>query len=162
ARYKLDPCYADITLVACSSAAARDLSSLAKVPIEAVTVIHSVVDVEGVRAAGAAVPSSAARRASEVVIGACGVANERKGIDLWIDVVARVRRRLPDHHLRFVWVGHYDGALIGLANAAEVADIVDLTGELDNPLPEVACFDVFTLPSRADPFPLAVLEAMAL
>jgi glycosyltransferase involved in cell wall biosynthesis len=61
-----------------------------------------------------------------------------------------------------VWVGDHDDRALDTATELGVRDVVEFTGELENPLPTVARFDVFTLSSRADPFPLAVLEAMAL
>ena len=46
--------------------------------------------------------------------------------------------------------------------AATTRPHVEFVGEVAEPYPWLASFDVFTMPSRVDPFPLAVLEAMTL
>ena len=51
---------------------------------------------------------------------------------------------------------------LDLAQELAVADRIDWLGEVGEPHPLIAGADVFTLPSREDPFPLVVLEAMAL
>jgi glycosyltransferase involved in cell wall biosynthesis len=163
ARYRLQQHYARIELVACSRAAARELAVLTGVDREDVSVVPSLIDSDEVIARANDGRSPIVRqRADEVVVGACGMANERKGIDLWLQMVAAIRQLGTSVDFRFVWVGHHDDRPLQMATELEISDLVEFTGELDNPLPAVATFDIFTLASRADPFPLAVLEAMAL
>jgi glycosyltransferase involved in cell wall biosynthesis len=163
ARYRLQRHYERIELVACSRATADELAALTGVDRGDIAVVPSLVDADEVVARADQGPSPIVRcRADEILVGACGMANERKGVDLWLQMIEVIRRIAPRGDLRFVWVGAHDDGPVRTASELGVDDLVEFTGELENPLPAVAAFDVFTLPSRADPFPLAVLEAMAL
>jgi glycosyltransferase involved in cell wall biosynthesis len=163
ARYRLAGHYAHIHLVACSEAAADDLAELTGEPRGRIAVVPSLVDASRVvMLAGAAPPAIRDDAGATIVVGACGVANERKGIDLWLRMIRTVQGTEHGRDLRFVWVGDHDQSALDAAAELGVEGLVEFTGELENPLPTVARFDIFTLSSRADPFPLAVLEAMAL
>lgn len=108
----------------------------------------------------------------QFVIGAAGEGHWRKGIDLWLHVAARIKKKLPNVKIRFVWVGtiyedlnqplnltmlHLEKKRLGLSD-----DEVVFTGLKDNPYPLYNQFDIFTLPSREDPCPLVVLENLYL
>ena len=90
----------------------------------------------------------------------------RKGTDLFVQVAAATRRHSPARPVHFLWLG---GARDGDAFAklaydarrAGIEDRVHFIGAVSDPLSYTACFDVFTLVSREDPFPLVVLEAAA-
>jgi glycosyltransferase involved in cell wall biosynthesis len=144
---------AGIELVACSPSTHDDLCRLSGRAPEEVHLIHSVPDEERVLAT-ARLPGTGHDGAQ--VVGACGSVNHRKGTDLWLEAATRVipARRRPT---RFVWVGDLSGR-----PAPEHSHGVGFTGALQNPYAEMARFDVATLPSRDDPFPLVVLEAMLL
>jgi glycosyltransferase involved in cell wall biosynthesis len=162
-RYHLDGLYGEIGLVACSHAAASNLAAIANVPEGQVTVVPSMVDADQIRdlaATRAPRPPPAADRLLRV--GACGTADHRKGIDLWLRAAAEVAQLRPDVPVRFVWIGRYAEEATTRARSLGIGAIVDFVGEVDNPFPTIAGLDVFTLPSRVDPFPLVVLEAMAL
>ncbi len=102
----------------------------------------------------------------DVVIGAMGSAEWRKGPDLFVQMAAVVARRLPDVALRFIWVGRTDEwflrqyqtdvARLGLS------DQFSFVGEQSEPAPWLGAMDVFCLTSREDPFPLVCLEAGSL
>jgi glycosyltransferase involved in cell wall biosynthesis len=102
----------------------------------------------------------------EVVIGAMGAAEWRKGPDLFVQMAAIVRRRLPDAALQFYWVGRTDdyhlrqyetdAARLGLG------DRLRFVGEQTDAASWLRVFDLFCLTSREDPFPLVCLEAGAL
>ena len=106
-------------------------------------------------------------RPGELVVGMVGTTHWRKGPDLFLRLAAALRRRRPDLAVRFVWVGgastgpelwpfEHDVARAGLG------EVVSFVGEVEDPAPWFAAFDVFCLTSREDPFPLVCLEAMAL
>jgi glycosyltransferase involved in cell wall biosynthesis len=59
--------------------------------------------------------------------------------------------------LRFVWIGE-----IAQPIHTEDREAVEFGGPTANPYAHMRRFDVATLPSRDDPFPLVVLEAMLL
>jgi glycosyltransferase involved in cell wall biosynthesis len=96
----------------------------------------------------------------------CGVRSARKGIDLFVQLAARVSSRstAPVH---FVWVGgddqptestkylQHDLALLDLGSS------VSLVAETADPERYFLAADVFALTSRDDPFPCVVHEAMA-
>jgi glycosyltransferase involved in cell wall biosynthesis len=98
-------------------------------------------------------------------IGMVGNLDRRKNPALLIEAAGLARREVPAFHVILV------GAFRDPAYEAEVrARIVALglerqvtvTGFLPNPFPVVRTLDVLAHPARRDPFPLALLEGMAL
>ncbi len=100
--------------------------------------------------------------AQAVVVGGCGNAEWRKGVDLFLLIARQLLNARPDVH--FVWVGipevgeetrrlQYDLARMN------IGDRVHLVPPGGDYLDYVACFDLFTLTSREDPYPLVILEA---
>jgi glycosyltransferase involved in cell wall biosynthesis len=96
------------------------------------------------------------------VVGGCGNAEWRKGVDLFLLIARQVLNTHPNTH--FIWVGvnesgeeserlRYDLDRMGMA------DHVHLLPPGGNYLDYVACFDLFTLTSREDPYPLVILES---
>ena len=84
-----------------------------------------------------------------------------KDLELFVDVVRRVREEVP--HLRVAVVG--DGpeaaALRRYADEAGLSGTLTWSGEVRPGREAVAEFDVFLLTSRAEGVPVAVLEAMS-
>lgn len=142
-RYGLDGSWPRVEIVACSTAVAENLARVAGRAVD--RVVHSVPDAEAI-AALAAVENVASDR---LVVGACGTPDHRKGVDLFGEIAARVD--LAD----FVWVG-------GDAPAGMRDGPVRFVPATSNPFPLLQSFDVLAVTSREDPFPLVVLEAMAL
>lgn len=105
-------------------------------------------------------------RKVRIVLGA-GYVQMRKGVDLFVQAAAEVRR-LHGEDVRFLWIGDGYHPQSDLAYSAWVADMVrrlDLERTLHF-LPSqssldalFALSDVFFLPSRLDPFPNVVLDA---
>lgn len=104
--------------------------------------------------------------AHELVVGAVGTADWRKGTDLFLQMAARVRRIAPELPVRFLWVGrslphdlvHQRADLAGL----DLADHVTFLGEVPDPGTYLSLFDAYCLTSREDPYPLVCLEAATL
>jgi glycosyltransferase involved in cell wall biosynthesis len=100
-----------------------------------------------------------------IVLG-CGVRQPRKGLDLFIQLAARVRSQ-TDVPVRFLWVGgdalatefkqfvQHDIALLDLDADVQFID------ETVDPERYFQAADVYALTSRDDPFPCVVHEAMA-
>lgn len=145
-----------MTLVACSPSVRADLAVLTDRSPEDVVLLPSVPDDDAVRRLAQEAPDLT-YRPDELVVGCCGSVEPRKGPDLWVESAALVRAALPDLRLRFVWLGDVTGQVPGAAEAK-----AEFAGPTANPYPHMRRFDIATLPSRDDPFPLVVLEAMLL
>ncbi|WP_104107898.1 glycosyltransferase family 4 protein [Nocardioides sp. 616] len=149
-----------VRLVACSESVRRDLVARTGRSDHDVALLPSVPDDGRVRALAAndtQTPGQAPGQESGPVVGATGSVGLRKGTDLWLQVAAAVHADEETRTARFVWVGE-----LGEPALAVPGPGVEFTGPRANPYPAMARFDVATLPSRDDPFPLVVLEAMLL
>ncbi len=95
-----------------------------------------------------------------IAVGSVGVISRRKGSDLVVAAAERLRGK----PIEFELVGSptdpldADWGLAVLERAASAG--ITLTGRADIPK-RLAAWDIFVLPSRIDPFPISVLEAMA-
>jgi glycosyltransferase involved in cell wall biosynthesis len=100
---------------------------------------------------------------AKIILG-CGMGEPRKGVDLLPQIAAYLLPRCPDAH--FVWLGEIFNAETKswLRHDGNVLGIAKHLIEHPNFEPDPALFfegaDVFILPSREDPFPSVVLEAM--
>ncbi len=102
---------------------------------------------------------------TRIVLG-CGVRAPRKGLDLFVQLAARVRAR-STAPLHFLWLGgdgrptqfkffvEHDIALLGLGAS------VSLVAETTDTERYFLAADVYALTSRDDPFPCVVHDAMA-
>jgi glycosyltransferase involved in cell wall biosynthesis len=161
-RYDLDQYWQRITLVGCAPRVCVDLAALTRQPLTEVVCLPSVPDRDRIL--------ELARRGEDpalpvrgMLVGACGAANHGKGVDLWLEMVARVASGAADLEPHFVWIGadapmNFDE----WATDHDLRQRVKFTGSLKNPYPSLSALDVFTLTSRADSFPMVVLEAMHL
>lgn len=138
----------NLTLVACAPATAEILAVEAGVETGSVHVIRSPVDLAAVRSTQPRVWSD-----DRPIVVAVGLGNRSKGIDVFC-AAAKEHEHLG-HRTRWCWVGRTPDEGIETGQ-------VELVGEVGSALPEMAGADVVVLPSRADAFPLVVLEAMAL
>lgn len=143
-----------VRLVACSPSVLDALVSLGA-RREDVDLLLSIPDATRAVSPVAAASALPAAAPAPVVVGCVGAVEHRKGVDLWLQVARLLTSCAPPGSLRFVWVG--DGT--PPAEAATITS-VEFTGHADNPAAAVAEFDIMTLPSRDDPFPLVVMEAM--
>jgi glycosyltransferase involved in cell wall biosynthesis len=164
ARYELGGLMDRLSLVACSVPVRANLASIAGVDPARINLVTSAIDVDAVMARAAPKRSAITPGAGDpLVVGACGVANRGKGVDLWLEMAALVRRAQPGIPVRFTWVGRASvGALREVARGLGIDEVVTFEGEVPNPYPLLAGMDIVTVPSRADAFPLVALEAMAL
>lgn len=140
-----------VALLACSPSVYADMLVRAQLG-QSVGMVPSVPDEGLVRVGAAAAPPD---DSDALVVGCCGSVEHRKGVDLWLQVADRVLDRLPDRNIRFVWVGPGDPP-------ATPRSEVQFLGPARNPHALMARFDIATLPSRDDPFPLVVIESMLL
>lgn len=117
---------------------------------------------------GKGIASSEATRASLnvptdafLVVTPARLAKE-KGIDVLIQAMAQVVAQVPQARCVVAGEGPERHALQVLIDAAGLARSVTLLGFRSDVLSVVAASNVFVLPSHAEPFGLAILEAMAL
>jgi glycosyltransferase involved in cell wall biosynthesis len=144
------------TLVACSSSVQHALAEVAGVDVSSIVLVPSVPDAAVVRSLAEG-PLPQEFSPDDIVVGCCGSVEHRKGADLWLEAARRVRAALPDCSVRFLWIGTVDDPELVASAPPGV-----FVGPSANPYPYMARFDIATLPSRDDPFPLVVLESMAL
>lgn len=153
-------------LLAGSESVKQNLIDAHHVDAAKITVIPSLIDCEKLNTLLESIDRKAVRKdlnipQDAVVIGGCGLAEWRKGVDLFIQIAAMVLKVNPSVY--FVWVGHekndaydqfqYDLKKIGIDQQ------VKILGPNINPQQVTACFDIFLLSSREDPYPLVMLEA---
>ena len=151
----------EVTVVACSPSVQRDAVDTLRMREGTVQLLLSVPDGEQVQRLAAQTvggdDGDTVYPPEAVVVGACGTVERRKGTDLWLEMVADIERRnvhgLP---LQFVWIGSTREPLV------DEVSMGMFPGATANPYPHLKRFDVLTVPSREDPFPLVVLEAMSL
>ena len=98
-----------------------------------------------------------------LVVGTLGTVSKRKGSDLFLAAARGIQARRNGIEFRMVGdlvVGGDRPWAERIAQDAERSEIVLRSGV--DPFVELAEWDIFVLPSRMDPCPLAVLEAMAM
>jgi glycosyltransferase involved in cell wall biosynthesis len=116
-------------------------------------VVHNGVELPGARQPGGN---------GRLVVGTLGTVCRRKGSDLFLAASRLVRSRLGEVEFRIVGAPVVGGERPWAQDLLEDArrdGVVHRSGV--EPYAELAQWDVFVLPSRMDPCPLAVLEAMA-
>jgi glycosyltransferase involved in cell wall biosynthesis len=148
--------------VACSEAVKASLIRCAGVEAEKVVVVPECVDVERALRRAEQPTAMQVREPGKRVVCGMGTVSWRKGVDLFLRVVAEL-----GEGWRGVWIGdlesgpdadrvRHDLRVLGLEQK------VVFTGSLPNPHAVLCQADVFCLTSREDPYPLAMVEAAAL
>ncbi|MCF7844290.1 MAG: glycosyltransferase family 4 protein [Kiritimatiellales bacterium] len=103
-----------------------------------------------------------------IVIGMCGQAYWRKGVDLFFVLARSILESDLGNRCHFLWIGtrtannflaHWKEAY---AISPALQSHIHFPGKKENALDYIAAMDIFTLTSREDPIPLAALEAGAL
>ena len=103
---------------------------------------------------------------NKFVVGGCGYGGFVKGLDLFIELSRKVIYSFPDLPIQFLWIGDvkneiiceysYDNKMLGYP------ENIIFCGIQKYPQNYFNLFDVFTLTSRADSFPLVAIEAASL
>jgi glycosyltransferase involved in cell wall biosynthesis len=127
-------------------------------------VAYNGMDIPDILARAAAPPPDLALPPGPRV-GMVGNLDWRKSPTALVEAAPRIVARVPAAQI--VLVGAFPNAeaerrVRERATALGVADRIHVTGFLPNPFPVVRTLDVLAHPALRDPFPLALLEAMAL
>lgn len=103
------------------------------------------------------------------IVLACGTLDLRKGTDLFVQLAERVIHSMGED-VHFIWMGGsatgpaaYDQRKWTLHDARllKLESRVHFVGAKTDPEPYYMAADIFVLPSRDDPFPCVIQEAMA-
>jgi glycosyltransferase involved in cell wall biosynthesis len=164
-RYRLRRLPENVSLVAVSTAVQRTLAETLGRDVSRIKLIPPPVDVTRVQELASQDSSRLTLLPQDaLLVTGCGTVDERKGSDLWLEMAKLVLSSAVPERVFFVWIG--EGSW--LAKMRKRADRMGLNrrvffiGGQENPYPLLSRSAVFTLTSRWDPFPIAVLEAMAL
>jgi glycosyltransferase involved in cell wall biosynthesis len=128
-------------------------------------VVYNGVDVAGIDAAAAAPAALAPRPGPGPIVGMVANLDRRKNpLDL-VEATARLVPHFPT--LQVLLVGAFPDAayrdeVLGRAQTLGIDSHITVTGFQASPFPLINACDVIALPTRRDPFPIALLEAMAL
>jgi glycosyltransferase involved in cell wall biosynthesis len=128
-------------------------------------VVYNGMDLGRIASEAAAPAPDGFGRGAEPRVGMVGNLDARKNPALLVEALAAVRAAVPD--VRCLLVGAfrdpgYEADVRARVAALGLGSAVDVTGFLPNPFPVVRALDVLAHPARRDPFPLALLEGMAL
>jgi len=127
-------------------------------------VVYNGMDLDRIaRAATAPVPGGLDGAGPRV--GMVGNLDARKNPALLVEALARVRATVPAARALLVGAFRdpaYEASVRGRIAALGLDGAVTVTGFLANPFPVVRALDVLVHPATRDPFPLALLEGMAL
>ncbi|MBT4166182.1 glycosyltransferase [archaeon] len=101
------------------------------------------------------------KKSNEILITCVGTACKRKGTDILVET-HKILKDKGHNHFKIIWIGEMqrDKEIINSILNREKGFL--FLGEKENPFPYLNATDIFVLPSREDPFPLVVLESMAL
>lgn len=128
-------------------------------------VVYNGVDVARIARQAAEAPPAGLPAGRRARIGMVGNLDARKNPALLVEAAVDVRRMLGDVAVLLVGAfqdAAYERQVRRRIAALGLTDAVTVTGFLPNPFPVVRSLDVVVHPARRDPFPLALLEAMAL
>lgn len=156
-------------IIACSQAVKDNLVENDASLASKTTVIHSFVDNDSVlKLFKNSVPKSIKEEFNlpqdAFLTGACGNAEWRKGLDIFISLVNSIKQKNPSQKIHFVWIGlkaegkYYEQIMYDVRKMG-ISDYVTFISPTPKAVEIINALDVFVVSSREDPFPLVMLEA---
>ncbi len=131
---------------------------------EKIVVLNEIIDIDEIIEKKTEnineVVSEIGKKDGQILVSASGTLTKRKGPDLFFEAYMILKKKYPGR-FRFFWLGNAPGNPELFFKDKQEEDFLFL-GEKKNPYPFINESDIFVLPSREDPFPLVVLEAIAM
>lgn len=149
-------------LFATSTGHSERSASFLRVDPERFEIVPNSVDVDHFSTINGADASPAwpANAAARLV--AVGRLHPQKGFDQLLDALSLLRARgITNWHCNIVGDGEQADDLYQRRRALGLQDHVTFVGSVPDPKPWLVSSDIFVLPSRWEPFGLAIIEAMA-
>jgi glycosyltransferase involved in cell wall biosynthesis len=100
------------------------------------------------------------RKKTKPVIGVCARFAAIKGIDIFIEALAELKRRKVDFEAKIAGDGTEKDHYLQLIHKYQLQQTVHLLGWIEDKDPFYESLDIFCLPSREEAFGLVILEAM--
>jgi len=155
-------------IIACSKAVAENIIENHGVSEQKIEVIHSFVDNESILNRIETTDKQTIKKKYNLpetgfLIGGCGNAEWRKGIDVFLQVINQIMNT-SNENCHFVWIGvkkegeYYEQILFDIAKMGN-GDKITFIEQTPDAIELINCLDIFTIVSREDPFPLVMLEA---
>jgi glycosyltransferase involved in cell wall biosynthesis len=155
-------------IIACSKAVAENIIENHGVPAQKIEVIHSFVDNESILNRFETTDKQTIKKKYNLpetgfLIGGCGNAEWRKGIDVFLQVINQIMNT-SNENCHYVWIGvkkegdYYEQILYDIAKMGN-GDKITFIEQTPDAIELINCLDIFTIVSREDPFPLVMLEA---
>nr|WP_299416456.1 glycosyltransferase family 4 protein [uncultured Emticicia sp.] len=155
-------------IIACSQAVAENIIENHGVLEQKIEVIHSFVDNESIlnrieTTDNQLIKTKYNLPKSGFLIGGCGNAEWRKGIDVFLQVINQILN-ISNENCHFVWIGikmegnYYEQISYDIAKMG-IGDKITFIEQTPDAVELINCLDIFTIVSREDPFPLVMLEA---
>lgn len=95
------------------------------------------------------------------VVGCIAVLSRQKGIDIFLEAIAKLKGKLNSIQYLIVGGGPLYDDLRSYADKLQISDIVIFTDWKRNARPYLSIIDLFVMPSRWEAFSIALLEAMS-
>lgn len=94
-----------------------------------------------------------------LIIGTIAELHKNKGVDLLIQALSQIKNKLPNVLIWIIGDGEEKNRIRDLIKTNKLKDRVFLLGKIDEAKKYLKAFDIFTLTSRTEAFPYAILEA---
>jgi L-malate glycosyltransferase len=139
----------------------RIAADIWKQPDKRITYLPNGIDVDAFSLAPKAdVIPGFTRRPNEVIVGTVARINEIKNLPLMVEAVAHLRQSSPAR-LLIIGEGPHAESVHSAARTHNMQDALLMPGFLPKPQDYIGHFDIFTLSSNSEQFPISLVEAMA-
>lgn len=159
--------------IGCAQAVSQFMVTCLDIDKSKVATVYGAIDVEEILQSiqnlnPEKIKQSLGISSESILIGSVGKPSFRKGVDLFIGAAAEVLAGLPELDLHFVWVGGnsyihnslFMQSMRSLVYRLNLDSRFHWVHEVEKAAPYQDAMDTYVVPSREDPFPLAMLEAM--